>query len=219
MVTGRQLRARARRRERDTSTPVGCDAAVPEADSQPASEVAAGGAAVPSAASSGAAAWPGAPTAAGAHAAAPAQPGGVNDELPQQQLVRVDDERASELQCPWCHTVFPVKPRGRVPTWCSAACRQRAWEQARAAASGRSAVTVLERVMERVVDRVVVEHVPVPAPPPPSSTTRRTPVSWADQLNRLAELLDTGLLYDRDLDTLTPAIAALVNAYNRRVER
>lgn len=44
--------------------------------------------------------------------------------------------RAAATTCGWCGG--PITPRGRgpVPKWCSATCRHRAWEQARAAASG-----------------------------------------------------------------------------------
>ncbi|GHE08715.1 hypothetical protein GCM10011381_10270 [Klenkia taihuensis] len=41
-----------------------------------------------------------------------------------------------------------------MPKWCSASCRQRAWEQRRAASSGLSAVEVVERIVR------------VPATPP-----------------------------------------------------
>ena len=39
-----------------------------------------------------------------------------------------------------CRATVPVPSRGRVPKWCSASCRHRAWEQRRAAASGLSAI-------------------------------------------------------------------------------
>ncbi len=132
------------------------------------------------------------------------------------QLVHNESDRATELMCPWCHTVFPVKPRGRVPTWCSAACRQRAWEQARAAASGRSAVTVVERRTKQVV--FLPWGPPQPAPPQPD-IARRTPQGWADQLQRLSAAIDAGLVYDRDLDIIAPALTAVVTAYNRHVGR
>ncbi len=128
------------------------------------------------------------------------------------QLVNNEGDRATELQCPWCATVFPVKPRGRVPTWCSPACRQRAWEQARAAASGRSAITVVERVVNTPV--FTPRLVCVQQPPP--DITRRSPQEWADQLHELARLIDSRRIYDRDLNTLAPARNALVAAYNSR---
>ena len=91
-----------------------------------------------------------------------------------------------------------MKARGRIPKWCSASCRQRAWEQTRAAASGRSAVHVVERQVE----------VPVPATP-----TRR---AWAALLGELARQLDDGRVYDRDLPALAPALRSVLDAYDRR---
>ena len=38
------------------------------------------------------------------------------------------------VTCGWCRATVPVPSRGRVPKWCSASCRHRAWEQRRAAA-------------------------------------------------------------------------------------
>jgi hypothetical protein len=69
----------------------------------------------------------------------------------------------------------------RYPKWCAATCRHRAWEQARAAASGRAAVQVVERRVE----------VRISAAP-----TRR---EWPRLLNELARQLDDGRVYDRDL--------------------
>ena len=90
------------------------------------------------------------------------------------------------------------KARGRIPTWCSASCRQRAWEQSRAAASGRSAVRVVERRVE----------VKVPATP-----TRR---DWTGLLDELTRQLDDGRIYDRDLTGLAEALSSVVDAYSRR---
>jgi hypothetical protein len=91
------------------------------------------------------------------------------------------------------------KDRGRIPKWCSPACRQRAWEQARAAASGLSAVRVVERPVE----------VRTPATP-----TRR---DWAPILHELARQLDDGRIYDRDLAGLATALNAVLEAYRRRL--
>jgi hypothetical protein len=90
------------------------------------------------------------------------------------------------------------KARGRIPKWCSASCRQRAWEQARAATSGRSAVQVVERRVE----------IPVPMPP-----TRR---DWPRLLNELAHQIDDGRVYDRDLDGLSSALTTVLGAMGRR---
>ena len=67
------------------------------------------------------------------------------------------------------------KARGRIPTWCSPACRQRVWAQSRAAASGRSAVRIDERRVE----------VPTRAP-----LTRR---DWISALHERAHQLDAVL--------------------------
>ena len=88
--------------------------------------------------------------------------------------------------------------RGPVPKWCSAICRHRAWEQNRAAASGRSAVHVVERRVE----------VPLPATP-----ARR---DWPDLLAELARQIDDGRIYDRDLLDLSDALGLVLVAYRRR---
>jgi hypothetical protein len=90
------------------------------------------------------------------------------------------------------------KERGRIPKWCSPACRQRAWEQARAAASGLAAVRVVER-------RVTVRK--------PTTPTRR---DWVPILHELARQIDDGRVYDRDLDQLATALAQVLEAYRRR---
>jgi hypothetical protein len=89
-----------------------------------------------------------------------------------------------------------VQPVGRIPKWCSASCRQRAWEQSRAEASGLAAV--------RVVERLVVEPV---APPKHDG--------WAAMLAELTRQLDTGQLYRRDLPALAAALDQVLHAYRR----
>jgi len=59
---------------------------------------------------------------------------------------------------------------------------------------------------------------PQPAPPQPD-IARRTPQGWADQLQRLSAAIDAGLVYDRDLDIIAPALTALITANNRHVGR
>ena len=88
------------------------------------------------------------------------------------------------------------KPRGRIPKWCSPACRQRL-EAGRAATSGPSAV--------RVVERRVEVHTP-------AAPTRR---NWADLREELARQVDDGRVYDRDIPSLTGALDAVL-AYRRR---
>jgi hypothetical protein len=106
--------------------------------------------------------------------------------------------RLAATTCGWCGGPLVVKDRGRIPKWCSAACRQRAWEQSRAAASGLSAVQVVERRVEA----------PVPAAPKRAN--------WPALLHELAHQIDDGRIYDRDLDELAAAINAVVDACVRR---
>jgi hypothetical protein len=76
-------------------------------------------------------------------------------------------------------------------------CRQRSWEQARAAASGLSAVRIVERRVE----------IPTPVTP-----TRR---DWAPLLQELARQLGDGRIYDRDIPDLTVALDAVLQAFSR----
>ena len=77
----------------------------------------------------------------------------------RQNLVLPEDEssyetrRSAARRCGWCGGFIDVKATGRIPKWCSATCRQRAWEQRRAAASGRCAVEVVQRVVRVPVER------------------------------------------------------------------
>jgi hypothetical protein len=98
------------------------------------------------------------------------------------------------LACGWCGSPILLPARGRTPKWCSSSCRHRAWEATRAAASGRAAVKVVDRVVE--VDRLVtvLQEVPV--------TTVPTGAAWPAALAQLATALDTGRIYDRDLPAL-----------------
>ena len=117
------------------------------------------------------------------------------------------------VTCAWCGSTTRVPARGRVPKWCSASCRHRAWEQRRAAASGLSAIEVVDRPVEVVrtvtrVKRVVIE--------PPKVMTPGTVEEWARLLEQLASRLDRGTIYDRQLPVLRPAVAALVDSLNRR---
>lgn len=117
------------------------------------------------------------------------------------------------VACGWCGATVTVPNRGRIPRWCSATCRHRAWEQRRAAASGRAAIVVVDRPVEVVrtitkVQRVIVETPIVMAP--------HTVDEWADLLAELTDRLDRGRIYDRDVPALRPAVATLVEAFNRR---
>jgi len=120
------------------------------------------------------------------------------------------------VACGWCGAEVAVPARGRVPKWCSGTCRHRAWEQARAAASGRAAVTVVDRVVETVRTQTVVQHhrTTVPVAVHPASARE-----WARLLEALAAKLDTGRVYDRDLPVLIPAANALIDALQRRIQQ
>ncbi len=107
--------------------------------------------------------------------------------------------RAVAVPCAWCGGRITPGARGPIPKWCSATCRHRAWEQTRAAVSGRSAVEVLERRIE----------IPVALVP-----TRR---DWPRVLAALAAQVEDGRLYDRDLAPLATAMAAALAALRRRI--
>lgn len=120
------------------------------------------------------------------------------------------------VACGWCGVEVAVPARGRVPKWCSATCRHRAWEQARAATSGRAAVTVVDRFVETVRTQTVVQHhrTTVPELVHPASA-----MEWARLLEKLASRLDTGRVYDRDLPMLIPSANALIDALQRRIQQ
>jgi len=99
-----------------------------------------------------------------------------------------------------------LRPRGPIPKWCSATYRHRAWEQARAAASGRAAVEVVE-----VVERIVV----TPVTRPVVATPRHN--DWIELLRELSRQLDRGVVYDRDLPRLAPALEEALIAFQRRL--
>lgn len=115
--------------------------------------------------------------------------------------------RQAATACGWCGAPIPLKAKGRIPKWCSAACRQRAWEQSRAAASGRSAVQIVERHVDVVVK---------PSPPPPATPQHQ---DWLPLLLELAIQLDNGALYDRDLPALTKSVNHVLGVFARRRRR
>jgi hypothetical protein len=112
------------------------------------------------------------------------------------------------LACGWCGSPILIQPRGRVPKWCSSSCRHRAWELTRAAASGRAAVQVVDRVVE--VDRLVavVQEVPVNTVPKGAA--------WPATLVQLVTQVDSGRVYDRDLPALSQALQDVIDALERR---
>lgn len=109
------------------------------------------------------------------------------------------------LACGWCGTKIDLKPLGRPPKWCSSTCRQRAWEQTRAAESGRAAVQVVTSVIE-------VERSAPPAPALPSLRSSE----WADVLQEMAHQIEAGRVYDRDLDSVAAGLDGVLVALQRR---
>ena len=107
-----------------------------------------------------------------------ASPEGSGKRLPGQQLT-----------CGWCGGPVLVKHTGRLPKWCSETCRHRAWEQSRAAASGQSAVRVLDRYIHAV----------------PNTTD-----GWVEQLTKLAGQIEHQP--NLDLDLLGACLDALREA-------
>lgn len=110
------------------------------------------------------------------------------------------------VTCGWCGTVVTVPARGRVPKWCSSSCRHRAWELSRAAASGRAAIQIVDRVIE--VDTPVTQLVEVTVAP--------RGAGWLASLADLARQLDSGRVYDRDLPGLADALREVLAALDRR---
>src|SRR5690349_9930305 len=97
------------------------------------------------------------------------------------------------VSCAWCGTPVSLARTGRVPKWCSPACKQRAWVQRQSAEPETRQIEVVERVIQTEVERPVrvVERVEVPIKPRGSA--------WPAVMSELAKQLDTGMLYDRDL--------------------
>jgi len=141
------------------------------------------------------------------------QPQAAKEEQPRTPRRPSPRSPGQVIECGWCGQNVDVPARGRVPKWCSPVCRHRAWEQARAAASGRAAVEVRDRVVETVKTVTVVQHhtTEVPVPSRPASVPE-----FVDVLVDLTRRLDSGRVYDRDLPTLTAAVRDLVEALARR---
>src|SRR4051794_1269039 len=106
--------------------------------------------------------------------------------------------RLAASTCGWCGGPITVKATDRLPKWCSPSCRQRAWEQSRAAASGRSAVQIVERRVD----------VPIPTAP------RRQ--DWPRLLGDLARQLEDGRVYNRELLPLSVALNGVLEAFTQR---
>lgn len=112
------------------------------------------------------------------------------------------------IPCGWCRAPIAVRATGRLPKWCSPSCRQRAWQQRRAAASGLAAVDVVDRFIEVEKEVTVVEYVHVTVPP--------RGAAWPAALTELAKQIDTGRLYDRDLRALAQSLDEVLHALARR---
>jgi hypothetical protein len=119
------------------------------------------------------------------------------------------------LECGWCGGPVIVQVRGRMPKWCSSTCRTRASERRRAAADGLAAVKVVERDIERIKTVTVVQHhtrhVEVEAVRWPTATS-----DWVTAIRDLTRRVETGRVYDRDLESLAGAVNDLVGALVRR---
>ena len=118
--------------------------------------------------------------------------------------------RGQSIPCAWCGEQITVAATGRLPKWCSQACRQRAWVQRKAAESDLRPVEVVERIVEVEVVRevYVVERVEVPVMPKGAA--------WASALAELVRQLDAGRVYDRDLVALAQALNEVLQALDRR---
>ncbi len=107
--------------------------------------------------------------------------------------------QGQQVTCGWCGQPVVVRARGPLPKWCSPACRHRAWEQDRAARSGRAAVTVVDRYVIAVPDtgpawserlatladqisagpRPIADHPSTSSPPPWNSRNAPSPTAPA----------------------------------------
>jgi hypothetical protein len=114
------------------------------------------------------------------------------------------------LPCGWCHKPIHVARTGRLPKWCSANCRHRAWEQRRAVGSGRRPV--------EVVDRTITVEVEKPVPVVERVTVETLPRGrgWAKHLGELVNQIQAGRVYDRDLPEVANALDAIWEAIQKR---
>jgi len=103
-----------------------------------------------------------------------------------------------EVVCGWCGRSVPIPSRGRVPKWCSATCRNRAWQANRSPG-------------DRPV-RVVQQRVEVPV-----AFTPRDVDGWAELIELLTARLAQGRIYKRDLPALVPPINHLLEVMERRL--
>lgn len=123
-------------------------------------------------------------------------------QKPLTSSVTGSARRGAATACGWCGGPITPRASGPIPKWCSATCRKRAWEQKRAAVSGRSAVEIVERV------------VTVPAQQRPAPLPRQQ--AWVDLLGDLARQLDGGAVYDRHVLAIALAAEEVLKAAQRR---
>jgi len=97
--------------------------------------------------------------------------------------------------CLWCGSSVAVKARGPLPKFCSATCRHRAWEQARAARDGRVAVVAVDRLV---------------------ATYPKDARGWGEHLERLAEDVRRGQLDEGELTAALDLVYAAVARRQRR---
>lgn len=114
------------------------------------------------------------------------------------------------VECGWCGRAVDVPARGRVPSWCSSACRHRAWEARRANREHALDVKVVTHTIE--VEKRVIQTVEVSVPLEP-----RRAEDWAAMLELFASRLAQGRIYRRDLPALEPAVRRLVQVWNRMI--
>lgn len=126
--------------------------------------------------------------------------------LNDPSIAEVARRRLAATTCAWCGGNIQPKTRGRIPKWCSAACRQRAWEQSRAAASGRAAVEVVERVVEVPVSVI-----------PRSEARHPRHLEWVTMLEELTRQFREGSVYDRDLRAIATALVEVNNTLEQRL--
>lgn len=110
-----------------------------------------------------------------------------------------------QIVCGWCGSSFPLLRTGRLPKWCSDTCRHRAWEQRHARESGRCAVDVVTRLVE-VENRSAGTRRP----------RERSGQGWVAALTELAQAIDQGRVYDRDLRALARGLDQVFKALQRR---
>ncbi len=127
---------------------------------------------------------------------------------PERSPAAGKTRRPETVSCTWCGSETVVLPVGRVPSWCSNCCRHRAWEQRRAASSGLASREQVERLVEVEVPVTIIKEVEVEVLPKGAS--------WAAALSQLADQIDRGLVYDRDLADLAQAMDAAAAALARR---